>query len=221
MNLKEEFLQIFESCIRNISGNLGRKIRFLYYRNRLGYCGKNVVIDVGVIFQNPRFIFIDDNVWLDNYAILMAGPPGKERKILFKSNPDFLYNNGEIHIKKNVHIGPQVILQGHGGIFIGENAGVVAGAKVYSFSHHHTNLADPNDKNHYSFTTMAPLEDQFLICYPVVIHSKAAVGLNSVILPGTVIPAGTWVGVSTYISGSKLENNATYAGSPAQLINKR
>ena len=62
---------MIECIIRNIPSSLGRRIRFFYYKRRLGACGKNVQIDIGVIFENPKRINIGDNVWLDNYCILI------------------------------------------------------------------------------------------------------------------------------------------------------
>ena len=63
----------FQGYIRNISGPLGRKIRYKYYRKRFLVCGKNVVIDEGVYFDNPKLISIKDNVWIDRNTVLTAG----------------------------------------------------------------------------------------------------------------------------------------------------
>ena len=54
---------------------------------------------------------------------------------------------------------------------------------------------------------MAKSEDQFLIVGNVIIGKNAAIGLNSVVLPGTEIPNGTWLGVLSLISGEKVKPN--------------
>jgi len=51
---------MIESLIRNLSGGIGRKLRFLYYRKRLGGYGKGVVIDEGVYFSSLKDIYIGD-----------------------------------------------------------------------------------------------------------------------------------------------------------------
>ncbi len=56
---------LIRTVITNISGNVGRKIRYLYYSKRFKKCGKNVLIDEGVIIQNPEWISIGNDVWID------------------------------------------------------------------------------------------------------------------------------------------------------------
>ncbi|KOR27404.1 hypothetical protein TI05_19095, partial [Achromatium sp. WMS3] len=71
--LLNQFFLIVESLIRNISGQLGQKLRAFYYTKRAGNCGKNLRIDEGVIIQGIKDIYFGDNVWVDKYCILMAG----------------------------------------------------------------------------------------------------------------------------------------------------
>ncbi len=42
MILQKIIFPIIESCIRNISGGLGQRIRYQYYKRRFKSCGKNV-----------------------------------------------------------------------------------------------------------------------------------------------------------------------------------
>ena len=65
---------IIRTVITNISGVTGRKIRYWYWSKKFKKCGKNVIIDEGVIIQNSQWISIGDNVWIDKYSVLMAGP---------------------------------------------------------------------------------------------------------------------------------------------------
>jgi acetyltransferase-like isoleucine patch superfamily enzyme len=211
-----ELLKIFESCIRNIDGALGRRIRGWYYRRRLGRCGSNVVIEAGVFFQGPRHIFISDNVWIDRYAILISGPfTPSGRKFIHKPNTDYKAIPGDLTISKGVHIAPHTLLQAHGGLHIGTNVTVAAGSKIYTLSHHYKNLLDRDDKKRYSFSSMAAPEDQFLILSPVVIRDNAAVGLNAVVLPGTTIQEGTWLGVLAYVQPGATEKEAIYYAAKA------
>lgn len=168
-------------------------------------------IDVGVVFQNPNEIFLSGDIWIDRYSILIGGKfnPGK-RKYFEKPNPDFKGIPGQLSLGRGVHVAPFVLLQAHGGLSIGRNVTIASGAKVYTLSHHYRNVSDPTDSKRYSFSSMAVPEDQFLIVSPVVIQDNSAVGLNSVVLPGTTLQEGTWVGVLNQIQGTT-EPNTTYS----------
>ncbi|MBS1680692.1 MAG: hypothetical protein JST48_03185 [Bacteroidetes bacterium] len=119
-----------------------------------------------------------------------------------------------MRISNGAHIAPFVLLQSHAGLSIGKNVTIASGAKVYTLSHHYRNLNDPQDQKRYSFSSMAPKEDQFLIASPVAIGDHAAVGLNSVVLPGTTISDGTWLGVLTHVESKVTESNAIYTAEP-------
>jgi galactoside O-acetyltransferase len=219
--MKFVLFSLFETIIRNIGGTIGRRIRFQYYKRRFAYCGKNVVIDIGVIIENPSKMFVGNNVWLDNHVILMAGFITNMDNVSIKKNLNFNEEIGEVHIGDFVHIAPFSVIQGHGGIYIGSKSGIASGSKIYSLSHHYRNLNDRNDTKQYYFTPMVEMQDQFFVASPVYIGEGSAIGLNSVILPGTTIPDGTWVGVNTYMTGSGNLENSVYATSAAIFIKKK
>lgn len=213
---------IIKYFIRNIPGGLGRKIRYFYYKDKFGRCGKNIYIDVGVIIDNPEHIFLENNIWIDNYVILLTGKPSdKGVKLFRKTNSSFIYNEGELHISKNVHIAPFCVLQAHGGISIGANCGIASGSKIYSLSNHYKNVADPEDKQEYFFTPLAEPERQSYISSAVVIQENCAIGLNSVILPGTTIPKGTWIGVNTTIAGQELKTDSIYSSDFGKFVKNK
>ena len=220
MRILEEIYLWIEFFIRNLPGVIGRKIRYYYYKLRLAKCGKNVVFDLGVIIQNPQDVFLGNNIWIDKGVIIIAGKIQGNRKVLRKTNPDYIFKEGELHIDDNVHIAPYAVLQAHGGIHIKKSSGIASGAKIYSLSHHHSNLLDKSDTKKYAFTPLESSENQFLVLGAVVMHEKSALGLNSVILPGTIIPKETWVGVNTFIVGQTLEDKAIYATAAAQNIKR-
>lgn len=209
--------------ITYIPSSTGRKLRYLYWRSRFKKCGKNVVIDEGVIIQNPEWISIGDNVWIDKFCTLLAGAPDKDKvsKVFYlKENKNYKYDRGELIIGNNVHIAPFCTIQALGGMFIGNNVGIASGSRIYSLSHHYKNPTDPDDKFDYKFTPMAPKEEQSLISSPVVIYDDCAIGLNSVVLPGTTIKKGTWVGVMCYFSG-EAEEESIYTSMPAKFLKKK
>lgn len=213
--------EFYESCIRNISGPLGQRLRYNYYKKRLGKCGENVKFDIGIIIQGKKDIFIENNVWIDNNVILLAGKPSGNRKMQIKDNSRYIGKLGELHIKSGVHIAPFCVIQSHGGIYIGNHVGIASGSKVYSLSHHYRNTMDREDKTTFFFTPMVKDDCQFLIASPVVIEDNTAIGLNSTVLPGTVIPKGTWIGVNSFVGGKNLESDSIYSSSSADFIKKK
>ena len=118
------FLVWFEGVIRNISGPLGRKIRYSYYKRRLFFCGNNVIIDEGVYFDNPKSITIQKNVWIDRNTILTAGPFNKNSR-KHKVKGEILIPMGELHIMEGAHIAPFTLIQAHGGVRIGKNVTII------------------------------------------------------------------------------------------------
>ncbi len=214
---------IIKTVITDISGSVGRKIRYWYWSKRFQKCGKNVIIDEGVIIQNPGWISVGNNVWIDRYCVLIAGKPDEKksaRVFTIKENPKYNAERGELIIKDNVHVAPFCTIQALGGVYIGKNAGIASGSRIYSLSHHYRNPKDENDNFEYKFTPMAPMEEQSLISAPVYIGNNCAIGLNCVVLPGTVVSDGTWVGVSSYVNG-ELDSCSVYASEKAKLIKKK
>jgi acetyltransferase-like isoleucine patch superfamily enzyme len=111
-------------------------------------------------------------------------------------------NAGDVYIGKGVHIAPNCVLSGMGGLYIGQMSGVAANSAIYSFSHHYRNLCDRKDDYQYAFSPLARPDQQSMIMGPVFIGDYCAVGLNSVILPGTSLKQGTWVASGSVVSGS-------------------
>lgn len=204
-------------------GPTGRRLRYLYYKKKFKKCGKNVIIDEGVIIQNPKCISVGDNVWLDKYCVLIAGAPdikNSSRIFKIKENKRYKFERGELIIEDNVHIAPFCTIQAHGGVFIGKNTGIASGSRIYSLSHHYRNPNDQNDHFEYKFTPMAPKEEQSLISSPVYIGNSCAIGLNCVILPGSIVNDGTWVGVSSYVNG-EIDGDSVYGVEKAKFVKKK
>ncbi len=212
-------LTLVEWLLTDIPGPVGRRLRRGFWRRRLASMGRDVQIDTGVKIRNPGLVYIGDNCWLDHGAIVIAGAPSTSggRRLWLGENPDYIGQPGEVRIGNNVHVANYTVLQGHGGLQIGNDITIASGSKIYSMSHHYSNRADPGDRTKYKFSTMSPPAEQSLIAAPVVLRDAAALGLNSVVLPGVTIGAGTWVGAGSLVNHS-LPDNALAAGNPAKLI---
>jgi galactoside O-acetyltransferase len=202
--------KLTEALIRNIGGAVGVRIRYLYYKKQFKTCGSKVIIEEGVYFENLKSISLGNNIWIDKQTILLGGPFNPNSRNYYQKG-SVIVNWGDLVVSDGVHIAPFSLVQAHGGVHIGKNVTIASGSKIYSLSHHYKNLNNPNDPKRYSFSTMAKAEDQFLIIGNVIIEDDAAVGLNSVILPGTHIPRGTWIAaMSTISSKTQLIPNSVY-----------
>jgi maltose O-acetyltransferase len=195
--------KIFESIIRNIGGALGRKLRFMYYKTQFKSCGSKVIIEEGVFFESPKDMSLGNNIWIDKNTILIAGAFRANGRQFYRKGIETI-SYGELRIGDNVHLAPNCVIQAHGGIQIGENVTIAAGSKLYTLSHHYKNLNDSLDHKRYVFSSMAAIEDQFLIIGNITVGKNAAIGLNSVVLPGSKIPNGTWIRVSSVIDGKEV-----------------
>lgn len=209
---------LIEWILLDIPGPVGRRLRRAYWRTKLKHMGRDVQIDIGVRILNPQHVSIGDNTWIDSYVFIIAGPPSiGEGPFLLRENPDFEHALGDVTIGSNVHVANYVVLQGHGGLFIGDNVGIASGSMIYSMSHHHSNLLDRSDPKKYKFTPMVDRREQSLICAAVVLDRDSAIGLNSTVLPGVSVGAGSWIGSGAVVQRS-VQPNALATGNPAQVV---
>jgi acetyltransferase-like isoleucine patch superfamily enzyme len=208
-----------EWLISNLPGPLGRKTRYAYWKIRMAHVGPRVTFGIGVRVGNPEFVSIGANTWIDDYVILLAGPPGGGRQFVArKPNPNFVGSEGELRIGRRCHIAQSVVLQAHGGLTIGDSSGVASGAKLYTLSHHYRDLTGRGDPAViYKFSPCAPEEEQALIASPVVLEDSTAIGLNAVVLPGSTIRQGSWVGALSLVVG-EIPAFTVASGNPAKVL---
>jgi len=203
-------------------GPLGRKLRYLYYKNRLKKCGRNVIIDEGVIIGNPKWISIDDNVWIGRYTTIEVGiisfSPKKDI-IKRKINPDIRVNEGELTIGMGCHIGAYNIIQAHGGIKIGKNVTTSAFVKIHSLSNIPGNPEDPKQIT-YANCMVGEGKKVAYIIGPIEIEDGVWIGLDCVILSGIKVGKYCFVKSKSLVL-SDIEENSVVGGNPANFIRKR
>ena len=189
-------------------------MRYLYWKPQLKHLGKKVRIDVGVSFQGAKHICISDNCWIDRNVIIMAGyNKDDKRSTFFKENPNFKHEIGEVFIDKEVHIAPNCVLNGIGGIHVGRCSSIAANSTIFSFSAHYMDLNCKTEKLQYAFTPLSPLEYQTMIVGPIVISDYCAVGLSSTILVGVTMKEGSWLGSNGVLSYDLDEQQVRYMAS--------
>jgi len=217
--LLKEGIQVYQMFISYLPGTAGVVLRYRYWRKRLRYLGKNVKIDVGVYFQNPEYISIGDNSWIDRGVIILAGPDKSKRERRYIPNPHFRLEKGEVYIGRYVHIAQYVSISGIGGVYISDECGIAAGSKIYSFTHHYRSDKEP-DRLDIIFSPQVTHERQFMIEGPIYLGNNVGVAMDSIILPGVSIGSNSFVAMKSVVKDSFGENSLV-AGNPAQKVKER
>jgi len=201
-------------------GPLGLKMRAGYYKRKLKFLGRNVQIDTGVFFQNPQFISISDNCWIDKNVVLLAGLDISNREKVIRKNERYPGHPGEIFIGSDVHIGIGCIFSGiTGGIYISNYCGFSADCKVYAFTSHYRSESNPSDRN-FCFGPMVEHNRQCIVEGPVFLEENVGVALNSVILPGVTIEKNSFISVNTVVN-KNVRSNSICSGNPGNVVRNR
>ena len=108
---------------------------------------------------------------------------------------------GDVKVGKNVWIGPNVIMDGSGGLSIGDHVSISAGVQIYT--HHTVQWAQSRGQE-------APERA------PVVIGSGVYIGPNSVIQKGVTIGDGAVIGAMSLVTRD-IPSGARAWGVPAKL----
>jgi acetyltransferase-like isoleucine patch superfamily enzyme len=217
--LRRVLHDLVESAIRNVGGGLGRRIRYRWYRRRFRACGRNVLIDTGVLITNPEWMELGDDVWINAHAMLEAGAPTvlESRILKVRENPDFRGERGVLRIGSGVAIGAFNIVQGGGGLVIGDNVTTSAFTAIYSLSHHHRDERNPERVTYAN--CMASPPDIACIESPIVLEEGVWLGLGVAVFGGTV-GRNSFVVTHSVVVDS-LPENSYAAGSPARRIRER
>jgi acetyltransferase-like isoleucine patch superfamily enzyme len=219
--IKDTLVETIATLLRFMPGPLGYFLRRSFYKRRLKFLGKRVIIEPGVYMMGPKYISIGDNTWIDKNVILIGGKPTKgERVFIEKGNKFYKGEPGELKIGRSCHISVDCIIQAHGGVQIGDYAGLAAGAKIYSMSLHYKGLNGHRNGPIYKYSPMAPEDEQCLIIGPVVMEDNTGLALNSVILGGATVGKNSWVGVNSCVIGD-IPPNSIAMGCPAKVIKTR
>lgn len=112
------------------------------------------------------------------------------------------YVTGDVKIGKNCFIGPFTILDGSGGLEIGDNTSVAAGVHIYSHDTISRSLSGGK--------------------FPIS-HSKVIIGSNCFIGPSAVVTLGVKIGNSCFIGANSvltfdLNDKQAASGNPCEII---
>jgi acetyltransferase-like isoleucine patch superfamily enzyme len=160
--------------------------------------GKNVLIDKNVIIPFPNNIEIGNDVRIDTSCILSSG------------------KKGLITIKNNVHIAPfnLIYCADNFKIVFENHSSLSAGCKLYGKTDNYDGscLINPTHKE----------EDTIVIGGDIILNRFSAIGADSMLMPGSIIPTGSIVGAKSFYNAKyRLDEWSIYAGVPVKFVKKR
>lgn len=209
----------WQMIVTHFPGRLGRVLRYRFWSKRLNYLGSGVRIDTGTYFQNPEYISVDSNCWIDKGVMILAGPDRSQRSRRLIGNERFAHERGVVLVGQGVHIGPYCIISGIGGVQISAGCGLSSGVKIYSLSHHYRSDACPSNHG-FRFSPLGAPSRQYLVEGPVFLDTNVGIALNAVILPGASIGKDSFVAINGVVKSSFGENSLI-AGNPAKRVGTR
>lgn len=115
---------------------------------------------------------------------------------------DSVFVLGEVKVGRNCWIGPNVILDGSGGLTIGDWVCIDANCQIYSH--------DSSDR----FVSCGTLPDKRS---PTVIGNGVFIGPNCVVSMGVTIGSHVKIGVGSWVKSDVPDNSVAY-GVPAKVI---
>lgn len=158
-----------------------------------GHIGKGLMISERAVFYNPSNIHLGNNVRIDDFCVLSAGPGG-------------------IYIGDNVHVAVYSSFIGAATITLSDFSGVSSRVCIYSSNEDYSGeaLTNPTIPDKYKNVKHAD----------VMLGRHVIVGSGCIILPGVTLHEGVAVGALSLVS-QDCEAFGIYAGNPVRRIRER
>jgi len=170
-------------------------VRSISLYGKLGYMGTDVFINVGVLIWKPSRVKIGGNTHINAYCQIIG------------------HDDAYIEIGESVHISHNVVINGRGGVTIGNGVGIGANSAIYSATHYHKFP----DGRRAAASNMRELKDQFMIVAPVYMHDNTTVRWGCIVLPGVEIGEWSIIGANSMVKDS-VPAETIVAGNPAKKI---
>lgn len=114
----------------------------------------------------------------------------------------------ELCLADGVRIGIDCFLQASGGLYIGKNAMLGPGVKIWTVNHRFDELNKPIHEQGYDLK-------------PVRIGTGTWIGANSFIMPGVTLPEGCIVSAGSVVGIKQYPPYSIISGNPARVVGKR
>ncbi|WP_247744032.1 acyltransferase [Shimia sp. R9_3] len=205
----------YEACtlfLMNLPGALGLLLRQKIYRALIGKLGKSVVISRGVTLRCPQRLsleegtLVDENTVFDIKSTEASVSVGAESQIMSGVRFETGYE-GSITVGSNSFVGAYTILNGHGGLTIGDNALIAGHCHIIAGNH---GFADLN----------TPMISQGVNCLGIHIEDDVWLGSGVRVLDGVRIGHGSIISAGAVVT-QNVEPYSIMGGVPAKLIRKR
>ncbi len=181
-------LKSFLFRIKN-SKKLYPLLKGYWYKLKLKKIGKSVYIYPGVKIFSPERVELENDVTLFNNVLIYGGA------------------KGYVKIGNNSHVAPFSVINGEGGVKIGNKVGIGSGVKIYSISF------NGDDTSRDIIDTPVKLKE-------VIIEDNVMIGANSVLIPGVKIGHGSIIGAGAVVIRD-IPSNSIAVGVPAKVIKER
>lgn len=119
-----------------------------------------------------------------------------------------IYNPGKLTIGGNVVISDYVQISAGGGVVIGDRVILGPSVRIWSINHNYENID-------------IPIYEQGWTTEPVVIEDDVWIGMETIILAGTVIGKGSIIAAGSLLRKVTIEPYSIVAGNPGQIVKKR
>lgn len=130
----------------------------------------------------------------------------RKAKLLGFSEGSSIYDSslvlGDVKVGRNTWIGPFTVLDGSGGLEIGENCSISAGVQIYT----HDTVAWATSGGHCSVVKAS-----------VHIGDRCYIGPNAIISKGVKIGSGCVIGANSFVNGDIPDGKKAW-GTPARVV---
>ena len=161
-----------------------------------------------------------NDIWVLPYTTITAKHPNYKagnRIVISKKNDRFQDSEGEIIIEDEVSIGSYNIIQGFGGLRIKSRVTTSARVSIYSYSHYPVDKENPSRITYANSMVKSP--NISCISSPIVIEEGVWLGLNVIVMGGT-IGKYSFVSSNSVVVGG-LPENSHASGYPAKKQRNR
>jgi dTDP-4-amino-4,6-dideoxy-D-glucose acyltransferase len=173
---------------------IGSYMRYTYFKRKLKKIGINSILGKNLNISGEKNIEIGSYTWVDDYVTLTAA-------------------FGEIKIGDRVHVSPNSILSGGGGLYIDDFVGIASYVQIYSHS-------EVPAKGKSMAGPMMEESEKGFKSLPVHLQKNCFISAGAIILPGVSIGEGSVVGANSVVT-KNVEPWTIVMGSPAKKIGRR